>query len=289
MSAKLAVLGSPIEHSRSPLLHRTALDMLGLDWSYERLDVGEDALARVVGGLDRSWRGLSLTMPLKREALRLADAVDEIAEQTGAVNTLRFNWRDAGRTITGYNTDVAGLTNALRAVDVGEAPHVVIVGSGATATSAMVGAAELGALHVDVLARNPQKAVALVDIGRAVGLTVGVHPLSAATEELARPELVISTLPGGVQTPVKWPATVMASAALLDVAYDPWPSPLAAAWTSAGGVVANGLAMLVHQAVVQLRIFVADDPFAELDGEEEIVTRMLSVVGLDRRGQPVGG
>lgn len=286
MTDQLAVFGSPIGHSRSPILHRTAYDLLGLDWDYASREVTAPELAPLIAGFDASWRGLSLTMPLKGAAFDLASSRDAMAELTGAVNTLRFVGSEPDRALFGYNTDVAGITRALASVDVVEAPHVHILGGGATAASAVVAAAELGAQHVAILARTPDKSAALVDLGNRAGLAVTVHSFTSL-EQLPDPQLVISTLPGGSNAPVSYARGVLARSALLDVAYDPWPSELAKRWADAGGTVANGLSMLVHQALIQVRIFAFNDPFQPLDNEDAILTAMLTSVGLDANGIPL--
>ena len=287
MADRLAVFGSPIAHSKSPVLHRTAYRALGVDWTYDAREVGADDLPGIVRGMDDSWRGLSLTMPLKSTAHDLADTRDAIAELTGAVNTLRFSGGSgANRRLSGYNTDVAGIVRALAAVGVAETAHVHILGGGATAASAVVAAAELGAVNVSILTRSPEKSGALVDLGRRVGLPVTVTGFTAVND-LPAPQLVVSTLPGGSTAPVAYADAVMAGAALLDVAYDPWPSAQATAWSAAGGTVANGLSMLVHQALLQVRIFAFDDLFQPLDHEDTVLRDMLASVGLDVRGIPL--
>ncbi|PWC08006.1 shikimate dehydrogenase [Mycetocola zhujimingii] len=286
MRERLAVFGSPIAHSKSPSLHRTAYELLGLDWEYSSRNVSVTDLATTVAGLDNGWRGLSLTMPLKQAAFELADTRDAMATLTGAVNTLRFVGDDGARTSFGYNTDVSGITRALASVGITEAPHVHILGGGATAASAVVAAAELGALSVTVLARNPAKSLPLIDLGKRAGLAVDIRTFDTL-DDVPRPELVVSTLPGRTPLPVNYPTQVLSSSALLDVAYDPWPSELAARWTDAGGVVANGLSMLAHQALIQVRIFVSNDPFQPLDREDAVLTAMLASVGLDAHGIPL--
>lgn len=286
MVERLAVFGSPIAHSKSPVLHRTAYRLLGLDWEYGARDVVAADLPGIVSSLDDDWRGLSLTMPLKQVAYDLADTRDAIAELTGTVNTLRFVGTGGSRTTFGYNTDVTGITRALAGIDVTEAAHVHILGGGATAASAVVAAAELGAISVSVLVRSPEKSESLVALGRRAGLAVDLARFGDAGD-LPRPQLVISTLPGLSEAPVIYPAEVLAQAALLDVAYDPWPSELASMWADAGRPVANGLSMLVQQALVQARIFVSNDPFQPLEGEGHVLDAMLASVGLDARGIPL--
>lgn len=267
---RLAVLGSPIAHSRSPMLHRAAYDRLGLaDWTYDRVEVGEGGLAAFLDGLGPEWRGLSLTMPLKPEALAIADEVERLAEQAGAVNTLLL--ADDGRRL-GFNTDIGGIVRALADSGVNAIRHGVLVGGGATAASALIAMAELGAASVEVCVRDAGRAASVVELGHALGLVMEVRPI-ARLAEATPADLVISTVPGGTDLGLV-PSDELAGTTLLDVAYAPWPTALAASWLERGGRVAHGLDMLVHQALLQVRIFVNGDPLAELPDEGAVLDVM---------------
>ncbi|MBM7504912.1 shikimate dehydrogenase [Agromyces aurantiacus] len=267
---RLAVLGSPIAHSKSPGLHRAAYDLLGLtDWTYERVEVGEGGLAAFLDGLGPEWRGLSLTMPLKPEALAIADEVERLAERAGAVNTLLL--ADDGRRL-GFNTDIGGIVRALADSGVHAIRHGVLVGGGATAASALIAMAELGAVGVEVCVRDAGRAASVVDLGHALGLVMEVRPISRLAEPVPA-DLVVSTVPGGTDLGVV-PSAELAQGPLLDVAYAPWPTALAASWLEHGGRVAHGLDMLLHQALLQVRIFVNDDPLARLPDEAAVLDVM---------------
>ncbi|TFD47102.1 shikimate dehydrogenase [Cryobacterium frigoriphilum] len=278
MIPRLAVLGSPVGHSRSPALHRAAYRELGLDWRYDAIEVPEGTLAGFVGALAPEWRGLSLTMPLKREILPLIDDLDRIAQLTNAVNTVLVGTHHAQRTLSGFNTDVPGLVRALGESGVTHATHVTILGAGATGASALAAAAELGAETVDVVVRTPAKATTLVELGHQLGLLVTVSTLRSIDAPGRVSDLVISTLPGGTVLDVQFPSTLRASALLFDVAYSPWPSALAESWSHAGGRVASGLGLLLHQALIQVRIFVAGDPFAPLPREVAVLAAMRAAL-----------
>ncbi|QWT23349.1 shikimate dehydrogenase [Subtercola sp. PAMC28395] len=281
MSSRFAVLGSPIAHSKSPLLHTAAYRELGLDWEYTRAEVSSGELGEFVLGLDDSWRGLSLTMPLKEEALALVDSVDVQSLMTGASNTVALDHSQSKLTVQGFNTDVAGIVGALADVGIRQTSHVLILGAGATARSAMVAAANLGAEQVTVAARSPHKTEEIVNVAARAGLVVSVvHLGDALTSDLVA-DVTISTLPGGaLQLAPDDILAVPRGAVLLDVAYDPWPSVLGTAWRGAGGVTVSGLAMLAHQALGQVRIFVTGDPLLPLDREDEVFTAMKRAVGL---------
>ncbi|MEI5582952.1 MULTISPECIES: shikimate dehydrogenase [unclassified Agromyces] len=266
---RLAVLGSPIAHSKSPALHRAAYERLGLDWTYDRAEVGEGGLAAFVDALGPEWRGLSLTMPLKPEALALADDVERLAERAGAVNTLLLS--PDGRRL-GFNTDIGGIVRALGDAGVHAIRHGVLVGGGATAASALVAMAELGAIGVEVCVRDAGRAASVVELGHGLGLVVDVRTLDRFAEPSGA-DLVVSTVPGGADLGIA-PSDELAAAPLLDVAYAPWPTALAAAWDERGGRVAHGLGMLVHQALLQVRIFLTGDPMAELPDEAAVLDVM---------------
>ncbi|WP_431277371.1 shikimate dehydrogenase [Leifsonia poae] len=280
---KLAVLGSPIGHSQSPALHRAAYEALGLNWEYDAVEVAEDDLADFIGGLGSEWRGLSLTMPLKQTVVPLLAEVDHLGEQTGVTNTVLL---DDG-VVRGFNTDVSGIVWALEAAGLESAKFVHILGGGATAASALVAAAELGAERVDIYVRSLERSVWLEPLAHELGLMVRIRALSQADRSLDIPDLVISTLPGGVSTAALYTDSTRRRSVLLDVSYDPWPSILASAWQAVDGRVVSGLAMLAHQALLQVRIFVSGDPLQPLDDEDAVLAAMLDAVGIDATGSPL--
>lgn len=282
-SRRLAVLGSPIAHSKSPDLHRAAYDALGLDWSYEAVDVTEDGLADFVEGLGPEWRGLSLTMPLKKAVLPLLAETDRIVEQTGGANTVLLD----GDALRGFNTDVAGIVRALQGAGLEDTRFVHILGGGATAASALVAAAELGAERVDVHVRDLTRSGWIEPLANDLGLRVRIRPFAQADRSLDMPDLVISTLPGGTVTEAVYTDSTRRRSVLFDVAYEPWPTPLARQWESVGGRVVSGLAMLAHQALLQVRVFVSGDPLQPLPDEPDVLAAMLDAVGLDEQGAPL--
>lgn len=279
-SRRLAVLGSPIGHSRSPELHRAAYDALGLDWSYEAVEVAEDGLQAFIDGLGPEWRGLSLTMPLKKAVLPLLTETDRIADQTGGANTVLLDGED----LRGFNTDVAGIVRALQAAGLEEARYVHILGGGATAASALVAAAELGAERVDVHVRDLARSAWIEPLANDLGLRVRIRPFSQADRSLDVPDLVISTLPGGTTTEAVYTDSTRRRSVLFDVAYEPWPTALARQWEAVGGRTVSGLAMLAHQALLQVRIFVSGDPLQPLEDEPGVLAAMLDAVGIDEQG-----
>lgn len=254
---KCAVLGDPIDHSLSPALHRAAYAELEMsDWSYTSTRVQAGGLATYVADLGGDWppsrwRGLSVTMPLKREAYELARSISPRARLVGAVNTLvrsSHGW-------VGDNTDLPGAVAAIReraGADFSCASGAIL-GAGATAASTGLALAELGASRITLLARNPGAAgetIEMISRHRSKPV-VSVLPLDAAAPASTSVDVVVSTVPAKAQTPElidRWASTPV----VFDVVYDPWPSPLLSVTP---GVAVSGLDLLVHQAVLQFELF----------------------------------
>lgn len=274
---RLAVLGSPISHSKSPQLHAAAYRVLGLPWSYSAVEVIEGSLGAFLNTCDSSWRGLSLTMPLKREVLPMLASRSRLVETVGAANTVLF---DDGLAMHGFNTDVAGIVAAFADHGVSALERVQILGGGATAASVLAAAAQLGATQATVMARDPERASAWEQLAARLGIELTIRRLGIADRSLIVPSAVISTLPGSVEHGLVFPEAVRQQAALLDVAYEPWPSSLAAAWAAVGGTVVSGLEMLLHQAIEQVRIFISGQEGGVLPDEHQVVQAMRESVGL---------
>jgi shikimate dehydrogenase len=288
---QLAVLGSPIGHSKSPALHRAAYAVLGLDWNYDAIEVTEATLADFVATRDASWRGLSLTMPLKRAIMPLLDTCEDLALITGSTNTVLFSQPDdqpggqpddpsvAARVLSGFNTDVHGLAESFRQAGTATLDSVHILGGGATAASAIAAASLLSATSVTVLARDVSRAVPLVAVGDALGIAVQLSPLTPGYA-LDTPDAIISTLPGGTVLDHDFSVETKKHSILFDVAYDPWPSVLAQSWASADGQVISGIHMLINQALMQIRIFVSGNVTTPLPREADVLAAMRSAVGV---------
>lgn len=260
---RAAVLGHPIAHSLSPVLHRRAYDELGLDWDYQAVDVTADQLPGFLDSLDATWVGLSLTMPLKEAVLPLLDDVEPWAAVTAAVNTVLL--ADGRR--RGVNTDVTGLRGILRDSGAVSGCRALVVGAGATARSAVAAVAAEGAGSVAVSARRSDAVEDLRSHLSTLSDVLG-RPRPTIDAEVWPPRLhtwdvVISTVPArafddSAELPSK------PSGVLLDVIYDPWPTPLAVGWERAGGHVVGGLELLVRQAVEQVALMTGRRPTAGL-------------------------
>ncbi|MCP9208026.1 shikimate dehydrogenase [Streptomyces cucumeris] len=249
---RAAVLGSPIAHSLSPVLHRAAYRELGLDgWVYDRFEVDEAALPGFLARLGEdggpAWAGLSLTMPLKRAVIPLLDRVSETAASVEAVNTVVFTG-DGHR--VGDNTDIPGMAAALRERGVERVERAAVLGAGATASSALAALALICDGEVTAYVRSQARAAEMRQWGERLGVAVRTADWSDAATAFDAP-LVIATTPAGT-TDALAGSVPDRPGALFDVLYDPWPTPLAAAWSAHGGAVVGGLDLLVHQAVLQV-------------------------------------
>ena len=247
---RAAVLGRPIAHSLSPRLHRAAYAALGLDWTYDAVDCGAAELPGFLDGLGPEWAGLSLTMPLKQAVLPLLDEVSDLARDVAAANTVVLC--DGRR--YGHNTDVAGIVEALREAEVGPVSRAVVLGGGATARSALAALTVLGCSEPVLVVRSSP------DETLAAASRLGVRPTVVAwsPEVLAGCDLLVSTLPAGAAD--RFAAHAADVPALLDVVYDPWPTPLASACR---GIVVSGAAMLLHQAAAQVQLMTGRKPPVE--------------------------
>ncbi|MFF4245352.1 shikimate dehydrogenase [Streptomyces sp. NPDC001822] len=245
---RAAVLGSPIAHSLSPALHRAAYAELGLeDWSYDRFDVDEAALPGFIEGLDSSWAGLSLTMPLKRAIIPLLDGISDTAASVEAVNTVVFT--EDGRRV-GDNTDIPGMVAALRERGVEKVESAAVLGAGATASSALAALSEICTGPVTAYVRSAGRADEMRGWGERLGVDVRIAAWDAADEALRAP-LVIATTPAGATDSLA-DSVPTRPGTLFDVLYEPWPTPLASRWAATGAGVVGGLDLLVHQAVLQV-------------------------------------
>lgn len=281
MTRNLAVVGSPISHSKSPQIHGAAYRVLGLDWQYSAIEVTDGRLLQFIETLDASWLGVSVTMPLKFEACRIADSLDEVAELTGIANTLlrtEGGWK-------GFNTDVFGIQKALQAELEIKSPRVAILGSGATAISTafaiMLANSEA---QITLVARNRKASKELRALLIAKGFNAKVRSISSLRSTVFNSDITVSTLPPKAldehvtKIAKRW--LTKPRGVFLDVAYEPWPSKFATAWQSYSLKTVSGIEMLIHQAIAQVRIFTGGDPAKDLPNERAVELAMSDSQGL---------
>ncbi|MFH9063669.1 shikimate dehydrogenase [Streptomyces coeruleorubidus] len=268
---RAAVLGSPIAHSLSPVLHRAAYEELGLTgWTYDRFEVDEAALPGFFETLGPAWAGLSLTMPLKRAVIPLLDGISETAASVDAVNTVVLT-QDGRR--TGDNTDVPGMVAALREHGIDKVEAAAILGAGATASSALAALSRVCPGEIAVYVRSEARAAEMRKWAERLEVSVRIADWADAEQALHAP-LVISTTPAGA-TDALARSVPERPTALFDVLYDPWPTTLAARWSAYGGTVVSGLDLLVHQAVLQVEQMTGRAP-APLDAMRKAGERALA-------------
>ncbi len=260
---RCAVVGDPVDHSLSPVLHHAAYDRLGLAWNYDAVRVPAGTLAGEVERLRADdegppWRGLSVTAPLKREALALADRATDRARLAGGANTLVLT--DDG--VHADNTDLPGAAAAVRERHDGAVDDVVVLGAGATAASVLLALCDLGARRVTLLARDPARAAATAETVRGHRDGPEVRVLGLDVEPWTV-DAVVGTIPAAAQDSRVLAAWSGASL-VLEAVYDPWPTPLAAAVLARRGTLVSGLDLLAHQAALQVRAFTGFDVDVDL-------------------------
>ncbi len=251
---RAAVLGSPIAHSLSPVLHRAAYTQLRLEWTYDAIDVDEAGLPGFLASCGPEWAGLSLTMPLKRAVLPLLDGASELVGVVGGANTVVFG--PVG--MIGHNTDVVGIIGALRGIDAQPGPAMVL-GGGATAASALAALGRMGCPHVTVCARRPEAASELSAVADRLGLGLSLRGWPERLPSREAASIVVCTVPAAAGAALAG-AVPSDPGCLLDVSYAPWPPDLVAAWVAAGGRAVAGDEMLLLQAVEQVRLMTGLDP-----------------------------
>jgi shikimate dehydrogenase len=249
---RAAVLGSPIAHSLSPILHGAAYRALGLaDWTYEAIECDEARLPGLLDSLGPSWAGLSLTMPLKRAVLPLLDHPEPLVTDVGAANTVIFG--DDGR--SGFNTDVPGMITALAQAGVTAPATALVLGAGATACSALTALRGMGLREAVVAVRDPATAGPLLDVADRLDTKVQLVRFGAEPAA-AQWQLLLSTVPAGVADfyAERIQAGTLVPQVVLDVVYHPWPTPLARAAGQVGAVVVDGFELLLYQAARQVEL-----------------------------------
>jgi len=277
-AAQLAVLGMPIAHSLSPVIHRAAYTQLNLAWTYSAEELGAERLATFLSAHSH-WRGFSVTMPLKRAAFELSEPKDEFSRRIGVVNTLvrsKEHW-------LGYNTDVPGAMQVMRQLLDQPPTSALVLGGGATAASVALAAQELGVQRLVVSARRHE---AFEELKRAIGGDNRLSFLQLPNEHsspelqqkfahsLSASDLVVNTLPAEAMTSLGDALVPVGSPALFDVTYHPLPTPLCAIWEQQKLPCVDGRELLVQQAVLQIRLFLNDSVDAELPNEPSVVAAM---------------
>lgn len=253
---RAAVLGKPIEHSRSPILHGAGYAALGLNhWEFSRIECDAESLPGLVGGADESYRGFSVTMPAKFAALEFADEATERARRIGSANTLvriPGGWR-------ADNTDVDGIKGALSEL-LGEDgvlvdKRAVIVGGGGTARPALWALLEAGVAHVTVINRSDRSAE-LGELVESFNATLSYVPLDGDVEaETSAAAVVVSAVPSEVIAGLE---EALAHAPILDVIYDPWPTPLVTEARRRGLPAVGGHVMLACQSYGQFEQYTGE-------------------------------
>lgn len=289
MCPKAFVLGHPIRHSKSPLLHQAAYRVLGEPISYRRLETSQEQLEQVFAsyGPSDGTRGFSVTMPLKEKVKDYLDRLTPLAQLVGVVNTVYWRPSLEGRQVAwGHNSDLAGIVNALRQAGFEGAPlNPAILGGGSTARAALTALALMGARQVHVLVRDASRAAGLEQTAQTLGVRLLFAPLSDFAGTYESYDVLISSLPAGAADHLLDQAPQEPQAGLLlDVSYDPWPSPLALAWEARGGLVTSGLEMLVYQALDQVKLFSGRPLGQALPQQEQVLAAMRQAVGLEVTG-----
>jgi len=256
----LGVIGHPIAHSLSPVMHNAAIAHLGLDYVYLPFAIKpEDLKAAIAGMAVIGVEGFSITLPHKQAILPLLTEVSVVARAVGAVNTV---WK-SDRGWSGTNTDVAGFLVPLRSLDKDwRQTTVVILGNGGAARAVVAGCAQLGCQRIQVVGRNPQHLEDFVNswLGSPLAVNLQAHLWSELPTLLPHANLLVNTTPVGmaphaVRSPLS-PADVellSPGAIAYDLIYTPRPTLFLQQAEAQGAVTIDGLEMLVQQGAIALQ------------------------------------
>ena len=249
MTKYAAIVGHPVSHSQSPQMHNAAYQELKLDWQYLREDVPPGGLKDFIFANRNNYQGLSVTMPLKEEAIWVADQVTPLAKLLNSANTLLIS----DSTIVAGNTDVIGIRDSIKQNIKRDFGSCTIIGTGATARSALAAAYALKIKKISVVGRSEENLANFSNLAATLKVQVQTHPFNELVVTMDS-ELVINTVPKGVMDDYAMLIPVRPKV-LLEVNYAPWPSALAREWLLRNGRVVSGLEMLLFQGVKQFEIF----------------------------------
>jgi shikimate dehydrogenase len=276
------VIGWPIKHSKSPIIHRFWLDKLGMDGDYSRFPVAPDQIGRFLHALPAmGLRGVNVTIPHKVAVMDHLDEVDRDAAALGAVNTIVVT---ADGRLKGFNTDFEGVRAPLAAAASARVPYeahvatyVQIIGAGGAARAAVAGAARAGFGDFDVFARDPEKAAPVAQMaGTPFGLATPLAALGPIRNADDGPEdqryshVVINASPMGMQGYPEVPIDLDAyysDTIVFDMVYAPLETGLLKAARARGLATIDGLAMLIGQAAEAFRLFYGTEAPRQHDAE----------------------
>ncbi len=259
----LALIGQPVSHSLSPVMHNAAFAADGLDYVYVCLDVApEDLAAAVKGATALKLRGFNVTMPHKRAMVRFVADLDEGARISGAVNTVVIE----GSTLHGYNTDGGGMVMACHEAGIElSGRRALILGAGGAAAAVAVAFAKAGIGGLHIANRSLDHAAELKDKLCAAGMeNVETHPLDALDEVLSQVEVVVNTTPLGMKEgdPLPIPDRfVEKGRAICDAVYRPGVDTQLVRRSRERGVpIVAGDRMLLYQGVLAQKLWTGREP-----------------------------
>lgn len=267
----LGVIGEPIEHSLSPVMHNAAITKMGLDYIYLPFPIKTADLGVAIAGFAAmGLQGFSVTIPHKQAIISLLSEVSAIAKLTGAVNTV---WRTE-QGWSGTNTDVEGFVAPLQALNRDWSQTTpVILGHGGAARAVVVGCTQLGCTEIHIVGRNVQKLSQFQQswVNAPLPITLNVHRWEELPELLPQADLVVNSTPVGMypnveQSPLDAAAMQLLrpSAIAYDLIYTPNPTQFLRQAQERGAVAIDGLEMLVQQGAAALKIWVEQTPSVDI-------------------------
>ena len=257
-----AIIGDPVRHSLSPILHNAAFDALGLDWIYTAFEVHDGGAVDAINAV-RSLHidGLSVTMPHKEAVIDALDRVSPAATRLRSVNCVHW----LGDALVGDSTDGVGFIDALRhdeGFDVA-GRSAVVLGAGGAARAVVLALAEAGAAQVLVVNRSPERGASAAALG-------GSRSRIGTAADVTGADIVVNATPVGMAGTSSAGASpidvdlVRPGQLIVDLVYHPLRTPLLIAAKARGAVAVTGLGMLIHQAAHAFRLWTGEEPPLEV-------------------------
>ena len=271
----VGLIGHPVEHSFSPLMHNAAFEKLDMDYAYVAFDVNQNNLENAIKGAEAlNIKGFNVTIPHKIDVMNYLDEIDEVAQLIGAVNTIDF------KNLKGYNTDGIGAVRAIEEVTNIKNKNVLIAGAGGASRAISFYIAKYGASNLEILNRNVEKAQKLANDVSNSGLIDNVGFDSINNMDLSDVDILINTTPVGMHpnvddVPIALAGDMHDDLVVFDAVYNPNETGLLKQAIEADAKPVYGIKMLLYQGAESFEIWTGKK--APIDVMQEALTKYLGL------------
>ncbi|OWT33800.1 shikimate dehydrogenase [Methanobrevibacter sp. 87.7] len=277
------IVGDPVGHSLSPLMHNANIESLGLNYAYVPFHVKKENIQNLISGAKAlNIQGLNVTIPHKIEVIKYLDEIDSLAENIGAVNTIKFTDGIA----KGYNTDAIGAMTALKEKTDIKNKNVLVLGAGGASRAISYALCEEDVNSITILNRHINKAEALADdISSKTDYTVSYDLQSNSNKYLKDTDIIINTTPNGMyphvdDKPLIYAQEMNSDMAVFDIVYTPLETGILKEAKKIGATRISGIKMFLYQGVESFKIWTGIDANSKV--MEDVI---LKASGIDDIGE----